>query len=69
MFDLLGGEPASVSLTMYTDSFVIKGQLRSRQNRISDILNRAEEDFLVLRMRSSTSTARGSSRRAASSPR
>jgi hypothetical protein len=48
MFDLLGGEPASVSLTLYTDSFVIKGQLRSRQNRISDILNHADDDFLVL---------------------
>lgn len=48
MFDLLGGEPASVSLTLYTDSFVIKGQLRTRQSRISDILNHADDDFLVL---------------------
>ena len=48
MFDLLGGEPAAVALTLYTDSFVIKGQLRSRKGRISDILNDADEDFLVL---------------------
>jgi hypothetical protein len=48
MFDLIGSEPASVSLTLYTDSFIIKGQLRSRQSRITDILNDADEEFLVL---------------------
>ena len=48
MFDLLGGEPIVVPLTLYTDSFVIKGQIRTRQARITDILNHADEDFLVL---------------------
>jgi hypothetical protein len=48
MFDLIGSEPASVSLTLYTDSFIIKGLLRSRQSRITDILNDADEEFLVL---------------------
>jgi len=49
MFDLLtGGEPAVVPLTLYTDSFVIKGQIRTRQSRITDILNQADEEFLVL---------------------
>jgi len=48
MFDLLGGEPTQVPLTLYTDSFVIKGGVRSRQARISDILNHADEPFLVL---------------------
>jgi hypothetical protein len=48
MFDLIGGEPATLSLTLYTDSFIIKGQLRSRQNRITDILNHDDADFLVL---------------------
>ena len=48
MFDLLGGESSSVSLTLYTDSFVIKGQIRTRQARITDILNHADDDFLVL---------------------
>ena len=48
MFDLIGGEPGAVSLTLYTDSFIIKGQLRSRQRRITDILNQADDDFLVL---------------------
>jgi hypothetical protein len=48
MFDLLGGEPTLVPLTLYTDSFVIKGQFRTRQARITDMLNHADEDFLVL---------------------
>lgn len=45
---LLGGEPTLVPLTLYTDAFVIKGTVRSRQNRITDILNQAEDGFLVL---------------------
>jgi uncharacterized protein DUF6812 len=48
MFDLLGGEPAEVALTLYTDSFVVKGHLKTRQGRITDILNQAEDGFLVL---------------------
>ena len=45
---LLGAEPTLVSLTLYTDAFVIKGSIRTRQGRITDILNQADEDFLVL---------------------
>ena len=45
---LLGGEPNLVSLTLYTDAFVIKGSMRTRQGRLSDILNMADEEFLVL---------------------
>jgi hypothetical protein len=45
---LLGGEPNLVAVTLYTDAFVIKGSLRTRQGRLSDILNQADEDFLVL---------------------
>ena len=48
MFDLIGGEPTLVPLTLYTDSFVIRGQIRSRQGRVTDILNDADDDFLVL---------------------
>ena len=50
MFDsmMLGGEPNLVSMTLYTDAFVIRGSIRTRQGRISDILNGADEDFLVL---------------------
>ena len=45
---LLGGEPNLVPLTLFTDAFVIKGTIRSRQNRITDILNQADDGFLVL---------------------
>ena len=45
---LIGGEPNLVALTLYTDAFVIKGSVRTRQGRITDILNQADEDFLVL---------------------
>ena len=45
---LIGGEPNVVSLTLYTDAFVIKGAIRTRQGRITDLLNQADEDFLVL---------------------
>ncbi len=48
MFDLLGGEPITLPLTLYTDSFVIKGHIRTRQARVTDILNHADEQFLVL---------------------
>jgi hypothetical protein len=49
MFDMLmGGEPNVVTLTLYTDAFVIKGTIRTRQSRITDILNTAEDEFLVL---------------------
>ena len=45
---LLGGEPTPVPLILYTDAYVIRGTIRTRQNRISDILNQADEDFLVI---------------------
>jgi hypothetical protein len=45
---LLGGEPNVVALTLYTDAFVIKGSVRTRQARITDMLNQADEGFLVL---------------------
>jgi hypothetical protein len=50
MFDsmLLGGEPTLVQLTLYTDALVIRGTVRTRQARITDILNLAEDEFLVL---------------------
>lgn len=45
---LLGSEPTLVQLTLYTDAFVIRGTIRTRQARISDILNQADDEFLVL---------------------
>lgn len=49
MFDALGGMPAQqIRLTLYTDSFVIHGSLNTRQRRVTDMLNMAEDRFLVL---------------------
>ena len=48
MFDGDGGDPPVVSLTLYTDAFVIRGTLVTRQRRVTDILNMAEDGFLVL---------------------
>src|SRR3954447_22830171 len=50
MFDsmLMGGEPQLVPMTLFTDAFIIKGSIRTRQNRVTDILNQGDEDFLVL---------------------
>ncbi len=47
MFDD-GGPPPTVSLTLYTDAFIIRGSLVTRQRRVSDILNQADDGFLVL---------------------
>ncbi|MEW5990213.1 MAG: hypothetical protein AB1736_02555 [Chloroflexota bacterium] len=41
-------EEQRVALTVYTDAYVIRGTLATRQHRLSDILNFAEEEFLVL---------------------
>jgi hypothetical protein len=45
---LLGGEPLTVPLTFYTDAFVIRGSVRTRQRRLTDILNEADDPFLVI---------------------
>jgi hypothetical protein len=37
-----------VNLTLYTDAHVVRGTLLTRQRRVTDILNEAEHDFLVL---------------------
>jgi hypothetical protein len=37
-----------IALTLYTDAFIVRGTVDSRERRISDILNHAEQDFLVL---------------------
>jgi hypothetical protein len=48
MFDGVGGPPQPVALTLYTDAFVIRGSLSTRQRRVTDMLNLAEDRFLVL---------------------
>lgn len=48
MFDALGGVQQAVALTLYTDAFVIHGTVDTRQRRVTDILNNADDRFLVL---------------------
>jgi Family of unknown function (DUF6812) len=50
MYDpmLMGGEASQVPLTLYTDAFVIRGMIRTRQRRVTDVLNLADEPFLVV---------------------
>jgi len=43
-----GAEEHRVAMTLYTDAFLIRGSLPTRQRRLSDVLNFADEDFLVL---------------------
>jgi len=46
MFAGLG--PVTFELTLVTDALVIRGTITTNHRRITDILNRAEEPFLVL---------------------
>ncbi|MEA2578110.1 MAG: hypothetical protein QOD78_1698 [Chloroflexota bacterium] len=48
MFDGDAGDPPKVQLTLYTDAFIIRGSLVTRQRRVTDMLNNAEDKFLVL---------------------
>ena len=41
-------ELSRVELTLYTDSLITKGWVRTRQHRVTDILNLAEQPFLIL---------------------
>ena len=41
-------ELARVELTLYTDALVTRGTIRTRQRRITDILNLSETPFVVL---------------------
>lgn len=45
---ILGGEPSLVALTLYTDAFVIRGTITTWQSRLTDIMNQADAEFLVL---------------------
>jgi hypothetical protein len=48
MFDSMVIQPTMVSLTLYTDAFVIRGTIETRQRRVLDILNMSDDPFLVL---------------------
>ena len=46
MFDQASGQ--SIRVTLYTDSHIVRGTVSTHQRRVSDILNHAEEPFIVL---------------------
>ena len=41
-------ELGRAELTLYTDSLIVHGSVRTRQHRVTDILNLAEDPFLIL---------------------
>ena len=48
MYDPIGGAAQQVALTLYTDAFMVRGTIDTRQRRVTDILNLADDPFLVL---------------------
>jgi len=44
----IAGEIQAVPLTLFTDAYVIRGLMRTRQRRITDILNQEEREFVVI---------------------
>jgi hypothetical protein len=47
VFDSYGGETASL-LVLFTDSYKVRGTLRTRRRRLTDVLNAEDTQFLVL---------------------
>jgi hypothetical protein len=45
---MFAAEEPKIALTLHTDAYVIRGQVGSRQRRVTDILNDTDRDFLVL---------------------
>lgn len=48
MFSSFGSEQTTVDLTLYTDTYVIRGAITTRHRRLSDLLNLNDDEFLVL---------------------
>lgn len=48
MFQGILGAEQRTQLTVYTDAYVVRGSIATRQRRVTDILNLAEEGFIVL---------------------
>jgi uncharacterized protein DUF6812 len=45
---MFSAQEPKVAVTLHTDAYVIRGQVASRQRRVTDILNDVDHDFLVL---------------------
>jgi hypothetical protein len=48
VFAGIGGDLRSAPITLVTDAFIVRGTINTRHRRITDMLNTAEHDFLVL---------------------
>ncbi len=48
MADDFMGDQQHFMLTLFTDAYVIRGQVATRQRRLTDVLNQADNEFLVL---------------------
>jgi hypothetical protein len=48
MFTGIAGEEQRIALTLFTDAYIIRGHVNTRQRRVTDILNQADADFIVL---------------------
>jgi hypothetical protein len=49
MLSGIGGEVHHVKLTLYTDTHIVHATYATRQRRVTDILNEADTDFIVVR--------------------
>lgn len=48
VFSGIGGDAISTAIKLVTDAYVVRGTILTRHRRITDMLNSADEDFLVL---------------------
>jgi hypothetical protein len=44
----IGGEEQQITLTLVTDAYIVRGTVITRQRRVTDILNQAEQEFIVI---------------------
>lgn len=48
MFEGFAGAARDATITLVTDAFTVRGTIHTRQRRITDMLNTAEHEFLVI---------------------
>ena len=49
MLSGIGGDLRTVTLTLYTDTHIVRATYATRQRRVTDILNEPDTDFIVVR--------------------
>jgi hypothetical protein len=48
MLSGIAGDEQRFGLTVYTDAYVVRGEIVTRQRRLTDVLNQGDHEFLVL---------------------